>query len=224
MIWKWSSPTAMLLSPTISPLKNKRWLRAHLRRTAIGSWPCFGAGKKARSKRCVRASDSTPAAVIVSPFAASCDLNGWSQLLVRYIGERSAESQVFHGWWQHEDHIVRTVVAAPPPDSPIPLTIPAHSSTVLPVARSGWAACMLGLVWHTATTNSISTSSSSVPASAAVFPPFGWRRRDIKSPSWRWAGAGRRTICRAPVGPSIAGSGVPTSACAASSTCGSSGT
>ncbi len=64
--------------------------------------------------------------VVVSPFEVSCDLNGWSRLLVRYIGERSAESHTFHGWWQHEDHILRTVVAAPPPDSPIPLTIPAH--------------------------------------------------------------------------------------------------
>src|ERR1039458_3228973 len=33
---------------------------------------------------------------------------------------------VFHGWWQHTNNILRTVVAAPPPDSPIPLTILAH--------------------------------------------------------------------------------------------------
>jgi 4'-phosphopantetheinyl transferase len=64
--------------------------------------------------------------VIVSPFPASYDFNGWSRLLVRYSGEPSAESRVFHGWWQLADNIVRTVVAAPPPDSPIPLTIPAH--------------------------------------------------------------------------------------------------
>lgn len=64
--------------------------------------------------------------VVVSPFAASCDLNGWGRLLVRYTGERGAEGQLFHGWWQHAGRIVRTVVAAPPPDSPIPLTIPAH--------------------------------------------------------------------------------------------------
>jgi 4'-phosphopantetheinyl transferase len=59
--------------------------------------------------------------VIVSPFAASFDLNGWSPLQVRYAG-----GQVFHGWWQLADNILRTVVAAPPPNSPIPLTIPAH--------------------------------------------------------------------------------------------------
>ncbi len=64
--------------------------------------------------------------VVVSPFEVSCDLNGWSRLLVRYTGECGAEGQVFHGWWQCADRIVRTVVAAPPPDSPIPLTIPPH--------------------------------------------------------------------------------------------------
>jgi hypothetical protein len=58
---------------------------------------------------------------MVSPFAASFDLNGWSPLQVRYTG-----GQVFHGWWQVAGTIVRTVVGAPPPDSPIPLTIPAH--------------------------------------------------------------------------------------------------
>jgi 4'-phosphopantetheinyl transferase len=59
--------------------------------------------------------------VVVSPFAASFDLNGWSPLRVRYTGGR-----VFHGWWQNTDDILRTVVAAQPLDSPIPLTIPAH--------------------------------------------------------------------------------------------------
>jgi len=59
--------------------------------------------------------------VIVSPFPASYDLNGWSRLLVRYSGTR-----IFHGWWQHTDNILRTVVADPPPDSPIPVTIPRH--------------------------------------------------------------------------------------------------
>jgi 4'-phosphopantetheinyl transferase len=59
--------------------------------------------------------------VIVSPFAASFDLNGWSPLQVRYTG-----GQIFHGWWQNTDNILRTVVAAQSLDSPIPLTIPAH--------------------------------------------------------------------------------------------------
>jgi 4'-phosphopantetheinyl transferase len=59
--------------------------------------------------------------VIVSPFAVPFDLNGWSPLQVRYVG-----GQVFHGWWQNTGNILRTVVAAPSPDSPIPLRIPAH--------------------------------------------------------------------------------------------------
>src|SRR5271167_381468 len=45
--------------------------------------------------------------VMVSPFAESFDLNGWSPLQVRYTG-----GQVFHGWWQLADNILRTVVAS----------------------------------------------------------------------------------------------------------------
>jgi 4'-phosphopantetheinyl transferase len=59
--------------------------------------------------------------VIVSPFAASFALNGWSPLEVRYTGGR-----VFHGWWQNTANMLRTVVAAQPMDSPIPITIPTH--------------------------------------------------------------------------------------------------
>jgi 4'-phosphopantetheinyl transferase len=59
--------------------------------------------------------------VTVSPFVSSFDLNGWSALQVRYTG-----GQLFHGWWQSTDHIVRTVVAAQPLDPPTPLSIPAH--------------------------------------------------------------------------------------------------
>jgi 4'-phosphopantetheinyl transferase len=59
--------------------------------------------------------------VIVSPFAASFDLNGWSPLQVRYTG-----GQVFHGWWQNTSNILRTVVAAQPLNSPIRLAIPPH--------------------------------------------------------------------------------------------------
>jgi 4'-phosphopantetheinyl transferase len=64
--------------------------------------------------------------VVVSPFAAAYDLNGWSRVLVRYTGGDKAGGKVFHGWWQLANNILRTVVAAPPPDSPIPLTIQAH--------------------------------------------------------------------------------------------------
>jgi len=69
--------------------------------------------------------------VIVIPCATSFDLNGWSQLRVRYTGGRAGGdlhpgNQVFHGWWQPADNFVRTVVAAPPPDSPIRLQIPVY--------------------------------------------------------------------------------------------------
>ena len=61
--------------------------------------------------------------VIVTPDDASFALNGWSRLQVRYSGSR-----IFHGWWQHIDNLVRTVVANSPLDSPIPLTIPVYFS------------------------------------------------------------------------------------------------
>jgi len=60
--------------------------------------------------------------VIVSPDDASFANNGWSRLQVRYGG------RIFHGWWQHIDNIMRTVVANSLPDSPIPLTIPVYFS------------------------------------------------------------------------------------------------
>ena len=59
--------------------------------------------------------------VTASPFVSSFDLHGWSALQVRYTG-----GQLFHGWWQSTDRIVRTVVAAQPLDPPTPLSIPAH--------------------------------------------------------------------------------------------------
>lgn len=57
--------------------------------------------------------------VIVSPSAGACDLFGWSPLTVRY-----ADGQLFDGWWRSTDGMVRTVVASPPPDTPITLKIP----------------------------------------------------------------------------------------------------
>jgi 4'-phosphopantetheinyl transferase len=56
--------------------------------------------------------------VIVNPIAESFGLNGWSPMSVRYTG-----GQVFQGWWQQADGIVRTLVAAPAPNPPIRLTI-----------------------------------------------------------------------------------------------------
>ena len=43
----------------------------------------------------------------------------WCPLQVRCTSGR-----FFHGWWQQRDNLVRTVVAAPSPHAPIPLTIP----------------------------------------------------------------------------------------------------
>jgi 4'-phosphopantetheinyl transferase len=57
--------------------------------------------------------------VVVRPSDAAFDLHGWSPMRVLHTGRRT-----FCGWWQHADSIVRTVVAAPPPNPPIPLRIP----------------------------------------------------------------------------------------------------
>ena len=54
------------------------------------------------------------------------DLKGWSSVRVRYTGGRSSgglrdRRAIFHGWWQHTDNIVRTLVAnasLDPSDSP----------------------------------------------------------------------------------------------------------
>jgi 4'-phosphopantetheinyl transferase len=59
--------------------------------------------------------------VIVTPYAAPFDLNGWSPLQVRYTG-----GQVFGGWWQSADNILRTVVATQSLESPTVLAVPAH--------------------------------------------------------------------------------------------------
>jgi 4'-phosphopantetheinyl transferase len=59
--------------------------------------------------------------VIVSPSDRSFDFAGWSRLQVQCTG-----GQVFHGWWQNTDRILRTVVADPPPNAPISLKIPAY--------------------------------------------------------------------------------------------------
>ncbi len=47
--------------------------------------------------------------------------NGWRPLLVR-----CAEGQVFNGWWQHTQNLMRTVVALPPPEPPILLATAAY--------------------------------------------------------------------------------------------------
>jgi 4'-phosphopantetheinyl transferase len=59
--------------------------------------------------------------VVVRTVEGSFDLNGWSPLQVHYTGR-----QVFHGWWQQANGIVRTLVAAPPPNPPVRLTVPGY--------------------------------------------------------------------------------------------------
>jgi len=41
---------------------------------------------------------------------------------------RCTTDQIFHGWWQTTENLVRTLVAAPPPGPPIPLEVPFHSA------------------------------------------------------------------------------------------------
>jgi 4'-phosphopantetheinyl transferase len=61
--------------------------------------------------------------VTVSPINGAFNINGWSPLQVRCTDGRS-----FHGWWQQGHGIVRTLVAHPPPDSPILLAAPTRFS------------------------------------------------------------------------------------------------
>ena len=68
--------------------------------------------------------------VTVSPINGAFNLNGWSPLQVRCADGRS-----FHGWWQQGNGIVRTLVANPPPDSPILLPAPTRFSDC--ASRSG---------------------------------------------------------------------------------------
>jgi 4'-phosphopantetheinyl transferase len=57
--------------------------------------------------------------LIVSSRDPSFDVDGWSSIVVRHT-----DRHIFCGWWQHADGIVRTLVAAPPPNPPIRLRIP----------------------------------------------------------------------------------------------------
>jgi len=41
---------------------------------------------------------------------------------------RSSGGQIFHGWWQSTENLVRTLVAAPSPVPPILLEVPAYSA------------------------------------------------------------------------------------------------
>lgn len=58
--------------------------------------------------------------VVIDPPDLSRDLRNWQPILARYAGEK-----VFHGWWQAADDMVRTIVASPPPATPVLLQIAA---------------------------------------------------------------------------------------------------
>jgi len=62
--------------------------------------------------------------VIVSTSDAAFDFDGWSPIVVRHT-----DRGMFCGWWQHADGMVRTLVAAPPPNPPIRLLIPDYVSS-----------------------------------------------------------------------------------------------
>lgn len=57
--------------------------------------------------------------VIVSTSDGAFDFDGWSPIVVRHT-----DRGMFCGWWQHAHGIVRTLVAAPPPNPPIRLLMP----------------------------------------------------------------------------------------------------
>jgi 4'-phosphopantetheinyl transferase len=59
--------------------------------------------------------------VSVTPTVGACDLFGWSPLQAR-----CTDGQIFRGWWRSTGDVLRTVLADPPPDSPISLRVPAH--------------------------------------------------------------------------------------------------
>ena len=69
--------------------------------------------------------------VCVVNISGECDLQGWSPLQVRL-----EDGAVFQGWWQDNGWVLRTVVADPPPDSPIVLDSPSYlRDDMLPEAQ-----------------------------------------------------------------------------------------
>jgi 4'-phosphopantetheinyl transferase len=59
--------------------------------------------------------------VVVMPVEGSLNMNGWSSLRVRGPG-----GQVFHGWWQRAQNVLRTLVADPAPRPPVLLEVGAY--------------------------------------------------------------------------------------------------
>ena len=58
-----------------------------------------------------------------SALTHSHEANRWLPLHVHCTTD-----QIFHGWWQNTENLVRTLVAAPPPGPPILLEVPVHSA------------------------------------------------------------------------------------------------
>jgi 4'-phosphopantetheinyl transferase len=65
--------------------------------------------------------DTRSVSVDLSAASLNIHIHGWNALQVGYAG-----GEVFHGWWQNTDHIIRTAVASPPPDPPILLKSTKH--------------------------------------------------------------------------------------------------
>jgi 4'-phosphopantetheinyl transferase len=53
-----------------------------------------------------------------STFRSSSGLDTWHPLQVRHTS-----GQIFQGWWNHTENLLRTVVATPPPTPPVVLKI-----------------------------------------------------------------------------------------------------
>ena len=54
----------------------------------------------------------------VSSIVGTWDVHGWSPLQVQHI-----DGEIFQGWWQSNDWVLRTVLADPAPESPILLEL-----------------------------------------------------------------------------------------------------
>lgn len=78
-------------------------------------------GKESTLKALRTGLRSDTRSVVVTPIDSS-DVNGWSALQVR-----CSEGQVFEGWWQRADTVMRTLVADPPPPPPTLLEVGAYS-------------------------------------------------------------------------------------------------
>lgn len=80
-------------------------------------------GKESALKALRTGLRSDTRSVVVMPMENSFNVNGWSPLQVR-----CSQGRVFHGWWQHANKVLRTLVADPRPAPPMLLEIGSYSS------------------------------------------------------------------------------------------------